>query len=171
VTRQDEGLVIRPMEEADIQAVMAIDRLSFPLPWSKSMYRFELKENHSARLFVAARQSASGRQLVGYVGFWFIIDEAHISTLAVHPDVRKRGIGAELLKAAMRRAIALGAETVTLEVRASNKAAIRLYEKFGFEVVGRRRRYYRDNNEDALLMACSELEAPRLEGMEVQGEC
>jgi ribosomal-protein-alanine N-acetyltransferase len=86
------------------------------------------------------------------VGFWFIVDEAHISTIAVHPDFRQHGIGEILLQWALREALHLDAQLVTLEVRVSNHKAINLYEKYGFEVVGRRAHYYRDNNEDALLM-------------------
>jgi ribosomal-protein-alanine N-acetyltransferase len=93
-----------------------------------------------------------GRQIVGYGGFWFIIDEAHISTIAVHPDWRGQGVGENLFVAMLEQALDLGAQSVTLEVRVSNAAAQALYHKYEFEQTGRRKRYYRDNGEDALLM-------------------
>jgi len=97
------------------------------------------------------------RVVVGYIGFWYVVDEAHISTLAVHPAYRGRGIGAQLLAAMLREAAGLGARLATLEVRVGNLAAQRLYLKFGFEEVGRRPAYYRDNAEDALLMTLAPL--------------
>jgi ribosomal-protein-alanine N-acetyltransferase len=95
--------------------------------------------------------------ILGYIGFWYIVDEAHISTLAVHPSERRTGIGEGLLLHAMEDAESLGAEVVTLEVRGSNQPAIMLYQKFGFEIVGRRPRYYKDNGEDAILMLLKDL--------------
>lgn len=95
------------------------------------------------------------RQVVGYSGFWYILDEAHVSTIAVHPDWRGQGVGERLLVAMLEQALDLGAVTATLEVRVSNTPAQNLYRKYHFEVVGRRRRYYRDNGEDALLMTAA----------------
>lgn len=140
------------MTEADIPAVVAIDRRSFPVPWSERSYRFELLENPAALLLVAEATAEPGRPVVGYVGLWLLGEEAHISTLAVDPAYRRRGIGRRLLRAALERAAAAGAQAVTLEVRVSNAAAIALYRSFGFQEVGVRRGYYRDNGEDALLM-------------------
>lgn len=142
---------------ADIEAVVEIDRLSFSLPWSERTYRLELTENPAAHLFVAVNKRHTTEFISGYVGFWYIIDEAHISTLAVHPAERRTGIGEGLLIQAMEEAESLGAEVVTLEVRDSNKPAIGLYHKFGFEVVGRRPKYYKDNDEDAILMTLRDL--------------
>lgn len=96
--------------------------------------------------------AAASRNLVAYGGFWFIIDEAHISTIAVHPDWRGRRVGERLLVGMLEKALDLGAVTATLEVRVSNDRAQSLYRKYHFEVVGRRKHYYRDNGEDALLM-------------------
>lgn len=145
------------MTEEDLPAVLEIDRLSFPLPWSERTYRFELKDNQAARLKVAEVFENGRMRIIGYVGFWFIIDEAHISTLAVHPSYRGQGIGEQLLSDALMDATLRGALVATLEVRISNDAALNLYRKFGFEVIGERPRYYRDNNEDALLMILNDI--------------
>jgi ribosomal-protein-alanine N-acetyltransferase len=157
---------LAPMELGDIPQVLAIDRLSFSLPWSASSYRFELTENHASHFLVALDDEASRprnvfqrllgqpspRPIVGYVGYWLIVDEAHISTLAVHPDWRGRGIGEQLLLTVLRHGAEAGAVMVTLEVRAGNTTAQNLYRKHDFAVVGRRKRYYQDNREDALIM-------------------
>lgn len=148
---------IRMMCLADIQAVLDIDRLSFSLPWSERAYRLELTENPAAHLFVAAKKKYTNEYILGYIGYWFIVDEAHISTLAVHPSERRTGIGEGLLIHAMEDAESIGAEVVTLEVRSSNQPAITLYQKFGFEIVGRRPGYYKDNGEDAILMTLKDL--------------
>jgi ribosomal-protein-alanine N-acetyltransferase len=144
--------LVRSMAIADLRTVLDIDRLSFPLPWSERTYRYELNENPSSYMYVVEIQEGRNRKVVGYVGFWFIVDEAHISTLAVHPDFRGFGLGELLLQTAIDDAEQLNAKIVTLEVRISNQIAINLYRKHDFEVVGTRPRYYRDNNEDALLM-------------------
>jgi ribosomal-protein-alanine N-acetyltransferase len=150
---------IRLMQAGDIPAVMDIDRLSFSLPWPERSYAFELGNQPVSHLLVAEAESEEGRQLVGYVGFWLIVDEAHISTLAVRPGWRGQGIGSGLLCAALQRAMDHGAEMATLEVRASNAMAIEMYTRHGFGVVGRRLHYYRDNDEDALLMTTTDLRA------------
>ncbi len=145
----------------DLPAVMDIDRLSFPLPWPEKSYHYELLENPASHMLVAAEPAPHGSRPVGFVGFWQIVDEAHISTLAVHPDCRRGGLGADLLSAALDLATQLGSDLATLEVRVSNEAAVNLYHKFGFRVVGRRPRYYRDNDEDALLMTVRDLRRRR----------
>lgn len=153
---------IDPMGLADVPQVMAIDRLSFPLPWSEISYRKELTENANAHFFVAVDGGRTGwpqwlgrpagRRVIGFAGYWYIVDEAHISTLAVHPQWRRQGIGEMLLVEMLKHAVGLGAVMATLEVRESNKAAQALYRKYGFEESGRRKHYYRDNGEDAVLM-------------------
>jgi ribosomal-protein-alanine N-acetyltransferase len=153
---------VRVMTEDDIPEVMKIDRLSFPLPWSERSYRYELENNSAAQLMVADYHHLDQIQLVGYIGFWFVVDEMHISTLAVHPDFRRRGIGEALLTGALHLAESLGGVLATLEVRTSNQAAIHLYGKFGFEVVGRRKNYYQDNREDAWLMKLDPLSPVRV---------
>ena len=149
-------VVIRRMTLEDLPVVMHIDGLSLPTPWSERNFRYELIENLASQLLVA---EASGKdaQVLGFIGFWILVDEAHISTIAVHPDHRRRGIGGLLLRGAIQMAIPLGANMITLEVRQSNIGAINLYAKQGFQVVGRRREYYRDNHEDAILMTLSNL--------------
>jgi ribosomal-protein-alanine N-acetyltransferase len=143
---------VRAMKMTDLRTVLDIDHLSFPLPWSERTYRYEIKENPSSYMYVVEIHEGRNLRVVGYVGFWFIVDEAHISTLAVHPDYRGHGIGELLLQTAINRAEKLNVRIVTLEVRISNQIAINLYRKYDFEVVGSRPRYYRDNNEEALLM-------------------
>jgi ribosomal-protein-alanine N-acetyltransferase len=147
---------IRRMTLADLQAVIEIDRKSFSMPWSERTYRNELTANPAAYLYVA--ENAAQGQILGYIGFWFIVDEAHISTLAVKPAYRRRGIGHWLLQMALEEAARLGAEIVSLEVRASNLAAIELYRKYGFLPRERRAGYYQDNGEDALYMILGDLD-------------
>lgn len=147
------AVVLRLMTIADLPAVMAIERSSFSLPWSEGSFRSDLTTNPAASLIVAERDG----RVVGYVGIWKVLDEAHISTLAVAPETRGEGIGEALMQAAMRSAAAAGAVEMTLEVRDSNQPAQWLYRRLGFEVVGRRRRYYKDNLEDAVLMTLRRL--------------
>ncbi len=158
-------LILRAMTLDDVPAVAAIDRALFPLPWSEGSFRSDLTVNSAANLIVAERTDGHAAAIAGYIGYWLVIDEAHLSTLAVVPDLRRRGIGERLLGEAMRRAVRQGAEMMTLEVRVSNDVARRLYEKHGFHLVGRRRHYYRDNLEDALLMTRDDL-SREVEGTE-----
>lgn len=173
-------IVVTPMSLDDIPAVMAIERTSFPRPWPERAYRYELTENPEAYFVVARAHEAEARpptsrlpwrhlaqrlgwqrrasatqtlpKVVGFAGMWMHVDEAHIATIATHPDWRRRGIAQRILIALLREAQRRHAEIVTLEVRVSNLAAQRLYLKYGFEEVGRRKAYYQDNREDALLM-------------------
>lgn len=148
-----QRLRTRPMQLADIPAVQAIDQLSFPVPWPRSAFRFELTENKQSLVRIATAGEPDSREvIVGVIVVWLILGEAHIATLSVHPEYRRRGIASRLLIDAMYIASRKGATTSTLEVRAGNVSARRLYEKFRFQVVGRRHAYYRDNNEDALIM-------------------
>jgi ribosomal-protein-alanine N-acetyltransferase len=144
-------LQLAPMCVDDIPQVMAIDHLSFPLPWSATSYRHELTQNPASHFTVAI--TGPPRDILGYIGYWFIVDEAHINTLAVHPAWRGLGLGEQLLLHALAQARAEGARLATLEVRASNTVAQRLYSKHGFERVGRRKKYYQNNQEDALLLS------------------
>jgi ribosomal-protein-alanine N-acetyltransferase len=149
-------VVIRRMTLDDLTAVMRIDSLSLPTPWSERNFRYELIENPASQLLVAER-SGKDAQILGFIGFWMLVDEAHISTIAVDPDHRRSGIGELLLRGAMQMAVPLGATLMTLEVRQSNFGAINLYAKQGFQITGRRRQYYRDNQEDAILMTLNNL--------------
>jgi ribosomal-protein-alanine N-acetyltransferase len=158
-------VVLRAMTVDDVAAVAAIDRLSFALPWSENSFRSDLTTNPVAHLLVAEQAVAGGRRVAGYAGYWLVVDEAHLSTLAVDPGLRRRGIGERILREAMRHASRHGAELMTLEVRVSNDAARRLYAKLGFRNVGRRPHYYKDNLEDAILMTREKLaEAVRTNG-------
>ena len=141
-------IVIEEMRLEDIPAVQLVENASFPLPWPANAFRHELTQNRNAHYIVAKE----GDHIVGYAGLWLSLDEAHITTFAVLPDYRRRRIGERMLISLFERAAKLGAEWLTLEVRASNLAAQRLYEKYGFRPAGTRRRYYSDNNEDAIIM-------------------
>jgi ribosomal-protein-alanine N-acetyltransferase len=146
-------ILIRPMRLDDLQEVQAIDRASFSLPWPPSSYRYELEDNQFSFLYVAEdRREAGTSRVVGMIVVWMIMDESHIATLAVLPEFRRRGISQRLLKVALMEAIQRGARLATLEVRANNRVAQALYRRFRFVVVGRRARYYQDNQEDALIM-------------------
>jgi ribosomal-protein-alanine N-acetyltransferase len=147
------SLVIRKMTVEDVPAAHAIDVSSFTLPWPERSFRFEVTDNPAARCWVA---EMDGR-VVGLLVLWMIVDEAHIASLATHPEFRRQGIAKQLLVEALDNAYSEGARTAFLEVRAGNDAARRMYQKFGFEEVGRRERYYKDNNEDAILMTLNRL--------------
>ena len=152
--------VIRKMVLADLPAVVDLDQRSFSLPWPERSFRFELTDNHASRCWVA---DLNGK-IVGMIVVWLVAEEAHIATVATHPDYRRQGIGAQLLSQALLSLMNEGARSSFLEVRESNLAAQAMYRKFGYEVAGRRRRYYRDNDEDAILMSLSPLRADRLPG-------
>ncbi len=148
-----DDFVVVPMEEQDIPQVAAIDQQSFAHPWNAESYHYELAANDAAHFLVLLAPAAEAtRQVVGYAGFWLVVDEAHIGTLAVHPLWRQRGLGERLLTALLGQARELGAVSATLEVRAGNVAAQELYRRHGFAEVGRRKRYYQEDGEDALLL-------------------
>jgi ribosomal-protein-alanine N-acetyltransferase len=164
--------IIRPMEPADVSAVVAIERVSFPTPWLATSFLYELKHNARSSYHVLLRPAEGDpppskrglrrwlrgvtkltdeSRVIGYVGFRFQPAEAHISTIAVHPDWRGRGLGELLLLTAMEQSLNLGVGVVTLEVRPSNQVAQGLYRKYGLRFTSVRKRYYRDG-EDAWLM-------------------
>jgi len=160
-----------PMQQSDVATVAATERLVFTMPWSANAYSYELRANPLSHYYVArARVLPRGLDekgldpsIIGYGGFWMMLDEAHICTLGVHPDWRQRGVGELLLSTMIREAAALTAQVVTLEVRVSNVAAQRLYEKYGFIPVGVRKGYYSDNGEDALIMTTEPIHTPAYE--------
>ncbi len=155
---------IRPMVGDDLEQVHEIDVMSFSAPWPPSSYRFELYENPAGRLWVAESHLPDGKtKVVGMIVVWLIVDEAHVATLAVHPDKRGRGIGRKLLFTALSDCVGWGARSATLEVRQGNVAAQALYNDFGFEIVGRRTHYYIDNNEDALIMSLEDMDEEYLD--------
>lgn len=148
MTAAPEGVTVRPAAECDLEAIHAIERTSFGDPWALEGFR-DLLEHPRAKMEVAI--GASG-ELLGYAVAWYVADESEIANLAVAPAARRMGIGALLLDRILRAAAAFGASTVFLEVRESNEAARKLYEARAFEVAGRRVRYYRKPDEDALIM-------------------
>ncbi|MFH1650872.1 MAG: ribosomal protein S18-alanine N-acetyltransferase [Chloroflexota bacterium] len=178
---------IRPMRREDIPQVNAIDREAFPSQWPAPNYQHELElqlahyvvildESHPSpesgrnhpggwlsrlrRLFArdSAGSSASPGQFVaGFAGIWVLADEAHVTNIAVRREYQGRGLGKQLLIAIVETANRLNASFLTLEVRASNTSAQQLYRKFGFRETGRRKGYYLDNREDAVLMSTESL--------------
>jgi ribosomal-protein-alanine N-acetyltransferase len=158
---------LRPMRLEDIEQVYAIDVLSFSMPWTERSYRFELTENPAAGLWVAeVLEEQDKPRLVGIIATWFIIDEVHVATIAVHPSYRRSGIGRKLLAHALLHYAYKGANIAMLEVRRSNRGAQTLYEQFGFTEVGVRVHYYRDNNEDALLMNLEPIDVEKIRSLE-----
>ncbi len=177
-----EGLpyALAPMTLDDVPTVAELEQVIFTLPWSANAFSYELRHNPTAeywvlryapwmiknewplprsvkRLLGAPRLDPS---ILGYGGFWLMLDEAHICTLGVRPECRGRGLGELLLAALIERALARQACVITLEVRVTNLVAQNLYHKYGFQVVGQRKRYYSDNGEDALIMTTEPVESP-----------
>ena len=149
-------VVVEPMGLDDLPEVHAIEQASFTSPWPANAYRSELETNRLAHYLVARVDDG----VVAYGGMWLMVDEAHITTFAVHPAWRTQRIGQRLLLAFLDLALERGAHEATLEVRLSNLPARRLYEKYGFRPVGLRPRYYSDDNEDALIMTTEPLASP-----------
>ena len=152
-------LRVEPMTIVDIPAVHEIERLSFPVPWPAYAFRQELETNKLARYLVVRE----GHRTVAYGGIWLMVDEAHVTTFAVLPDWRRKGVGARLMLALMELSREVGAHVLTLEVRLSNVPARTLYQRFGFRPVGVRPRYYSDNGEDALIMTTDPITSPQME--------
>ena len=162
--QSDWTIHYRLMTLLDIPQVHAIDVLSFNLPWPEKSFQYELTQNQNSILWVAeagrTHRSAPTAEdaelqvarIAGMIVVWLVVDEAHVATIATHPDFRGVGISKRLLALGLKSAIERGAVESTLEVRQSNRVAQKLYEKFGYHEVGVRPRYYRDNNEDAILM-------------------
>jgi [ribosomal protein S18]-alanine N-acetyltransferase len=144
----NDRITIGPMREADVPRVLEIEQESFPSPWPRDAYVRELRDNRLACYLVARELDA----VVGYTGMWIILDEAHVTTIAVAPDCRRRRIGERLLVALIAEAMRRGARWITLEVRRTNGGAQALYHKYGFRDIGVRKGYYSDNREDAIVM-------------------
>lgn len=177
--------LVRHMRIEDIPQVVAIDRAAFSSPWSANTYQFEINNHDTSQMVVIEaynpntrpargplgwihrlRNSHSSAVIVGYGGCWLIAGEAHISTIAVHPDHRGKGLGELLLVSMLQRAVSLNGEYSVLEVRVSNTNAQALYTKYEYKVVGRRKGYYRDDGEDAFLMEVRPLDAEYQQRME-----
>jgi ribosomal-protein-alanine N-acetyltransferase len=163
-------LTLRHMDLDDVEQVVAIDRQSFSAPWSARSYAYEVSESSYSYMLVLAQTveapvegwrrwlhvlsgddelKQTEQRILGYGGLWNIMDEAHISTIATHPDERGKGYGELLLAAMIKRSITLQAGYIVLEVRVSNERAQNLYHKYEFEVVAVKKNYYRDDREDA----------------------
>lgn len=139
---------IRPLERQHLDGLLEVETLSFPTPWSRDTFEYELETNQLATYLVAL----VGDKVVGYGGMWVVLDEAHITNIGVHPLYRRQGIGQGLLRGLLLEAIKKAVKSLTLEVRESNKAAQALYGQHGFLVQGRRKNYYQNDQEDALIM-------------------
>jgi ribosomal-protein-alanine N-acetyltransferase len=149
------SITIRRMVLEDLPGVIQIDRTSFSLPWPEQTYRYEISANRAARCLVAETED---KKIAAMIVSWIVVDELHIATFATHLDYRRQGIGSHLLAKALKDGRAMGMRRAFLEVRAGNQEAQALYRKFGFEVTGIRPKYYRDNDEDAVLMTLEPLE-------------
>ncbi len=142
------------MTNEDIDQVVQIDEESFPNPWPKHSYHYEINENVNSRAWVMEVNQGENTEVVAMAVLWLVLDEVHIGTIAVHPNYRGIGLGKIFLSEILERAFEEGVIKAFLEVRKSNEAAIHLYENMGFKVDGVRKEYYRDNREDALMMSC-----------------
>lgn len=143
-----DELWVRPMKLEDIDGVLNIEKSCFTTPWSYGAFRAEILDNHCARYLVAEQEGI----LKAYGGMWIIINEAHITNVAVHANYRGKGIGEAIMRGLIDTSLRLGIESMTLEVRVSNTVAQNLYKKLGFTGVGVRKGYYTDDGEDALIM-------------------
>ena len=148
-------IIIRRMTLADVDGVAAVEAATFPTPWSRDAFVSEMN-NVAARYLVAEKEG----RIIGYAGAWIILDESHITNIAVLKEERGQGIGRRLTEGLMQYLSNLGAAYATLEVRKSNEVAQNLYKSLGFIKLGVRKRYYEDNNEDALIMVCDHMPEP-----------
>ena len=145
-------VIIRRMTMADVDGVAAVEAATFPTPWSRDAFASEMK-NVAARYLVAEKDGV----IIGFAGAWIILDESHITNIAVLSDYRGQKVGRRLTEGLMQYLSNLGAAYVTLEVRKSNEVAQNLYKSLGFIKLGVRKRYYEDNGEDALIMVCDHM--------------
>ena len=155
---------IRRMTLRDVDAVHAIEAATFSKPWTREDFVKEMTQNACARHLVAE----CGGEIVGFAGAWIVLDEAHVTNIAVRSDHRGKGIGKQLTKALVQYAANLGVNYMTLEVRRSNTVAQNLYQALGFEYVGVRKRYYEDNGEDAFLFVCQHMPAVEMDFEEAE---
>lgn len=144
----DEEFHVRIMKLEDISAVYDLECKCFSVPWSIDSFMQEVEVNKLAHYYVGVENG----EVVAYGGYWLVVDEAHITNIAVSPDCRRRGYGKRLVEIMLDRAKLDGARSITLEVRESNEAARMLYRSFGFKDAGVRPGYYQDPKEDAILM-------------------
>lgn len=142
------GYIFREMLASDVEAVYIIECRSFPTPWSIESFYKEINENRLAHYYVVEDEG----RIIAYGGMWVIVDESHVTNIAVLPEYRGKGVGNILVESMIEAARPMDVFNMTLEVRVSNESAIKLYEKHGFERSGVRPNYYKENNEDALIM-------------------
>lgn len=155
--RPGMGPTIEPMRHRHVGQVLAIERSSYPRPWSAKVFHDELDQVRAGnRRYLVAR---CGRQVIGYAGLMFVADEAHVTNIAVHPEHRRYGVATRLLVDQAHAAIDRGCVAWTLEVRASSTGAQQLYRAFGFVPAGIRKGYY-EGNEDAIVMWCHDIQSP-----------
>ena len=148
---------VRRMTIEDVPQVHAIELATFPMPWSEQSFIDEMTKNVCARYMVAEEDG----KILAFAGAWMILDEGHITNIAVAAEHRGRGIGKAVTEALKQYAANLGVQYMTLEVRRSNLVAQSMYKKLGFIELGYRKRYYEDNGEDALLMVCQDMPEPQ----------
>jgi ribosomal-protein-alanine N-acetyltransferase len=132
----------------DVDGIWSLEQLSFVVPWAYSDFEREIGENILASYMIAETKDL----LIGYAGLWVVLDEGHITNIAVHPEWRGAGVATMLITELLKTARGKGANRFTLEVRVNNEPAISLYKKFGFRVEGYRKKYYKDTGEDAAIM-------------------
>lgn len=144
----NQSLTFRFLNENDIDEILEIEHASFTLPWTKQAFQNEFSANQYA-VYVGIEEEG---KIIGYCGVWIIIDEAHITNIAILPQYRGRKLGEALMRKVMQLAVERDVKTMTLEVRVTNQIAQSLYRKLGFQDGGIRKRYYTDNQEDALVM-------------------
>ncbi|MCL4869372.1 MAG: ribosomal protein S18-alanine N-acetyltransferase [Anaerolineae bacterium] len=156
---------LRPMQLADIEPILAIERASFPVAWSVAGYEHELTQNQVAHYKTLVHPEVG---IVGYGGYWLLGDELHVSIIALDPAWRGRGLGELLLLEMLMAAYTHSAQLATLEVRRSNEVAQALYRKYGFAIVGTRPRYYHDTGEDACIMTVEPLDGAYWQQLEEQ---
>ena len=156
------AVTVSPISVDQIESILMIDRLCFGGLWSIDSYRRELTNENSHFLGISIDRTLAPETsgLIGFGCFWAILDEAHITLLGIHPQYQRQGLGQLLLGALLDRARAIEMARATLEVRASNHGAIHLYQKSGFETVGRRKKYYQDTGEDGVIMWRGGLQHP-----------
>jgi ribosomal-protein-alanine N-acetyltransferase len=143
-----ENLKVCKMSLEDVDRVYDIELACFPHPWAREAFVKDMTENKMALYYVLKLDS----KIIGYCGMWVVLDEGHITNIAIHPDYRGRGYGNMLMKSVISNVEKVGIKAITLEVRVSNKRAISLYDKLGFVSSGIRPGYYTDNHEDAMIM-------------------
>ncbi len=143
-------MIIRDICLDDLDQIMILEKNCFSVPWSRDSFENEIEKNNLAHYIVLEIDGV----IVGYGGAWYIVDEGHITNVAIHNDYRKQGLGKKLVQEMIEKARKANINHMTLEVRKSNIPAITLYERMGFKIAGVRPKYYTDNKEDALIMWC-----------------